>query len=116
MAKNLLKLGWQYIVIDFCWFYPHHPKSNQDNPPQFRLPKDGSGYVPWLAMDKYGRLLPDVGKFPSDEDGKGFKPLADYIHNQGLKFGIHVMRGIPRQDNLYIADYSGHNVLLIPAG
>ena len=33
MAKNLLKLGWQYIVIDFCWFYPHHPKSNQDNPP-----------------------------------------------------------------------------------
>ena len=96
MAKNLMKLGWQYVIIDFCWFYPHHPRSNQDNPPQFRLPKDGS-YVPWLAMDEYGRLLPDAGKFPSAGGGKGFKQLADYVHNLDLKFGIHVMRGIPRQ-------------------
>ena len=30
-------------------------------------------------------------------DGKGFKPLADKIHAMGLKFGFHMMRGIPRQ-------------------
>jgi hypothetical protein len=48
-------------------------------------------------MDEYGRLLPDPGKFPSAENKAGFKPLADYIHSQGLKFGIHIMRGIPRQ-------------------
>jgi len=48
-------------------------------------------------MDEFGRLLPDAGKFPSAGGGKGFKPLADYIHSLGLKFGIHVMRGIPRQ-------------------
>jgi hypothetical protein len=36
-----------------------------------------------------------LNRFPSAENGKGFKPLADYIHGKGLKFGIHIMRGIP---------------------
>jgi alpha-galactosidase len=96
MAKKLKKYGWKYIVIDYCWSYPHPPGSIQNNPPQFRLKKDGA-YVPWLAMDEYGRLLPDLRKFPSSYGNQGFKPLADYIHSLGLKFGIHVMRGIPRQ-------------------
>lgn len=96
MANKLEKYGWQYIVVDYCWFYPHPPNSVQNNPPQFRLPKDGA-YVPWMPMDKYGRLLPDPRKFPSSTDGSGFRELADYIHGLGLKFGIHVMRGIPRQ-------------------
>ncbi|MGY0034704.1 NPCBM/NEW2 domain-containing protein [Pedobacter sp. NJ-S-72] len=48
-------------------------------------------------MDEYGRLTPGLKKFPSAADGKGFKPLADYVHSKGLKFGIHIMRGIPRQ-------------------
>ena len=95
MATHLKQAGWEYIVVDFCWFYPHHFKSTASNPPQFRL-KDGS-YVPWLAMDEFGRLLPDQNKFPSAKDGKGFKALADYVHSKGLKFGIHIMRGIPRQ-------------------
>src|SRR5699024_806426 len=48
-------------------------------------------------MDKYGRVLPVLSKFPSAKNGNGFKPLADYVHSLGLKFGIHLMRGIPRQ-------------------
>ena len=48
-------------------------------------------------MDEYGRLMPSPNRFPSAADGKGFKPIADYIHSKGLKFGIHIMRGIPRQ-------------------
>jgi alpha-galactosidase len=48
-------------------------------------------------MDEYGRLLPAVNRFPSSAKGAGFKPLADYVHHKGLKFGIHIMRGIPRQ-------------------
>ena len=44
-----------------------------------------------------GKANPLPDKFPSAFDGKGFKPLADYVHAKGLKFGIHVMRGIPRQ-------------------
>lgn len=96
LAKNLKKHGWEYIVIDYCWSYPHHPKSTQSDPGQMRLPKDKS-YQPWLSMDEYGRLLPYTGKFPSAKDNNGFKPIGDYIHGLGLKFGIHVMRGIPRQ-------------------
>ena len=96
MAKHMKDRGWEYIVVDYCWSYPHPPGSVQNNPPQFRLAKDNAP-VPWLAMDQYGRLLPDPRKFPSSVGGKGFKPLADYVHSLGLKFGIHVMRGIPRQ-------------------
>ncbi len=56
-------------------------------------------YVPFchVEMDEYSRLLPCVKRFPSSADGKGFGPLADYVHGLGLKFGIHIMRGIPRQ-------------------
>jgi hypothetical protein len=95
IAKNLKKYGWEYVVVDYCWFYPHPPNSKQSNPPQYRN-QDGS-YVPWLAMDSFGRLLPDIGKFPAAQNGQGFKSMADYVHGLGLKFGIHVMRGIPRQ-------------------
>lgn len=96
MSKNLKKYGWQYIVIDYCWYYPHPPNSKQENPPQFRLPAD-KALVPWMPMDEFGRLLPDPRKFPSSVDGQGMKPLADYVHRLGLKFGIHLMRGIARQ-------------------
>ena len=96
MAEYMKDLGWQYVVVDYCWYYPHPPGSIQDNPSQFKLPKDGAP-VPWFPMDEYGRLYPDPGKFPSAAGGQGFKPLADYVHSKGLKFGIHVMRGIPRQ-------------------
>jgi len=96
MAERLKQYGWQYVVVDYCWSYPNPPGSIQNNPPQFRLQKDNAP-VPWLSMDQYGRLLPDLRKFPSSQNGTGFKALADYIHSLGLKFGIHVMRGIPRQ-------------------
>jgi alpha-galactosidase len=95
MSKNLKQHGWQYIVVDFLWSYDNPPGSNIGNPYQKNL-QDGS-FVPWLTMDKWGRLMPQPTKFPSAFGGKGFKPLADYVHSIGLKFGIHVMRGIPRQ-------------------
>lgn len=94
-AKYLKPYGWNYMVVDFCWFYPNIPDSRIGAPQQKRLP-DG-GFEPMLAMDHYGRLLPVIRKFPASADGRGFKPLADYIHSLGLKFGIHIMRGIPRQ-------------------
>jgi hypothetical protein len=84
MAKHLARYGWQYIVIDIQW---SEPNASQE------------GYRPEakLDLDAYGRLIPAVNRFPSAADGRGFKPLADYIHGLGLKFGIHIMRGIPRQ-------------------
>jgi hypothetical protein len=95
MAAHLNPFGWDYIVVDFCWYYPEPAGSKVSPPQQKRLP-DGS-YVPRLSMDRYGRLLPVVRKFPASAGGKGFRSLAGYVHSLGLKFGIHVMRGIPRQ-------------------
>ena len=84
MAENLKKHGWEYVVIDAGWYHPPTLITRHwstDDPPQ--------------SLDSYGRLLPDTVKFPSAAGGKGFKPLADYVHSKGLKFGIHIMRGIP---------------------
>ena len=83
MAKYLKKVGWQYIVIDIRW-YVENDKSGGYNEVD-----------PIYVMDEYGRYQPAVNRFPSAADGKGFKEIADYIHSKGLKFGIHMMRGIP---------------------
>ena len=83
MARHLKDYGWEYIVVDIQWYQP--TASTHE-------------YVPFapLCMDVYGRLLPAENRFPSAANGAGFKPLADYIHSLGLKFGIHIMRGMPR--------------------
>ena len=83
MSEHLKNYGWEYIVVDIRW-YVANDKAHGYNE------KD-----PQYSMDKFGRFLPAVNRFPSAANGKGFKPLADYIHSKGLKFGIHVMRGIP---------------------
>lgn len=100
MADKLRPHGWQYAVIDYIWFNPApgaHPIPNRrPGHPDVRLDADGRP-IDRLSMDPWGRLTPAVERFPSAAQGKGFKPLADYVHGKGLKFGIHVMRGIPRQ-------------------
>jgi len=83
MAEKLKQHGWEYIVVDIRWFVANDKAGGYNE-------KD-----PVYTMDEYGRLLPAVEKFPSAVDGKGFKPLADYVHSKGLKFGIHLMRGVP---------------------
>lgn len=84
MAKNLKQYGWEYIVTDIRWFVENDKAGgyNQTDP----------RYV----MDEYGRYQPAVNRFPSAANGKGFKKLAKYVHSKGLKFGIHIMRGIPK--------------------
>ena len=84
MAEHLKKYGWEYIVVDIQWYEPR-AKSHDYNP------------FTELCMDEYSRLIPAENRFPSSAGGKGFAPLAEYVHSLGLKFGIHIMRGIPRQ-------------------
>ncbi len=91
MAKHLKQFGWQYVVIDEGW-YVTNPGAK---------PEDVK-----FSLDDNGRFIPVVDRFPSAADGAGFKPLADYVHSLGLKFGIHILRGIPREavaQNLRIA-------------
>ena len=83
MARELKPFGWEYVVVDIQWYQPTAVNHS---------------YEPFseLTMDEFGRLLPAVNRFPSAAGGAGFKPLADYVHSLGLKFGIHIMRGLPR--------------------
>ena len=86
MAGHMKSAGWQYIVVDIGWYYGEEVNtahSFRRYPPQY--------------VDEYGRVIPSSLKFPSSVNGMGFKALADYIHSKGLKFGIHIMRGIPWQ-------------------
>ncbi len=100
LAKKYLPYGYEYAVVDFCWYNPGPEGWNPDNWSTFierqDWNEDGS-YSPVLSMDEYGRFLPAENRFPSATGGKGFKPLADYVHSKGMKFGIHIIRGIPRQ-------------------
>jgi hypothetical protein len=86
MAQHLKEYGWEYIVVDIRWFVENQTTGtsyNQTNP--------------IYVLDEYGRYLPATNRFPSATGDNGFKPLADYIHSKGLKFGIHIMRGIPKK-------------------
>ncbi len=83
MAHHLKTFGWQYIVVDMEWFVK--------NP----VP-EGNAKDSLYTLDASGRFTPAVNRFPSAA-GEGFKPLADYVHAQGLKFGIHILQGIPKE-------------------
>lgn len=84
MAENLRDYGWRYVVCDIQWY-----EGTADSHEYHKFAE--------LEMDEYSRLVPAVSRFPSAADGKGFEPIATQIHEMGLKFGIHIMRGIPRQ-------------------
>lgn len=84
MAEKLKPFGWKYVVVDIQWYEPK--ASSYEYRPNATL-----------ITDEYGRLLPAENRFPSASGGKGFSELADYVHKKGLLFGIHLMRGIPKQ-------------------
>lgn len=95
LAANMQPVGWDTVVVDYRW-YDLNPMSHPDN--------GSPGEV--LSMDANGRLVAAPTRFPG-----GFKALADQLHALGLKFGIHIMRGIPRnavQANLPIEGTAYH--------
>lgn len=83
MAEHLKQYGWEYVVVDIQWSYEGAVNHSYDPFAE-------------LTMDEYGRLTPAVNRFPSAANGAGFGPLAGFVHSLGLKFGIHIMRGMPR--------------------
>jgi alpha-galactosidase len=93
LKEHLQPLGWDTVVVDFRWYDRLADGIRNQNP-------EG------VTIDAFGRCLPATNRFPSAADGAGFKSLAGKIHALGLKFGIHIMRGIPRlavEHNLPIA-------------
>jgi alpha-galactosidase len=96
LHRHLQPLGWQYVVVDEGW-YVRQPGQK--------------GAAQGFVMDGDGRYLVADNRFPSAASGAGFKPLADWVHSLGLKFGLHIIRGIPREaveKNLPIAGSTFH--------
>lgn len=83
MAEHLLPHGWDTVVVDIDWADP-------------TARSHGYNDAAPLVIDEFGRVQPDPVRFPSSAGGRGFAPLAARVHELGLKFGIHIMRGIPR--------------------
>jgi hypothetical protein len=108
MKDKLLPHGWNTIVIDARWYDSVSSFDDRD----FNKERAGAK----LFADAYGRLLPAPNRFPSAADGKGFKPLADQLHAMGLKFGVHLMRGIPRQAVLAKTTIEGSSFTAADAG
>ncbi len=84
MKEHLQPFGWDTVVVDFRWY---------DSLADGKRVQDPAGNV----MDEFGRLMPATNRFPSAMNDRGFKSLADQVHALGFKFGIHIMRGIPRR-------------------
>ena len=84
LADHLKAFGWTYVVVDMEWFVLN--PSPQGNSPKAQF-----------NLDEYGRYTPAINRFPSSANGGGFKLLADFVHSLGLKFGIHILRGVPKQ-------------------
>ena len=83
MRDHLLEHGWNYVICDIRWYTNDTGFwYNQTNPV--------------YSYDEYGRYTPNLSRFPSAKNGVGMKAIADSLHAMGLKFGIHIMRGVPK--------------------
>jgi alpha-galactosidase len=92
LKSQLQPYGWDTVVVDYLWF-----DSEQ-------------------VIDSNGRYLPSPSRFPSATGSQGFKPLADKVHALGLKFGIHIMRGIPRKSVTANSPIAGSTYTAAQAG
>ncbi|PON40445.1 Glycoside hydrolase [Parasponia andersonii] len=84
ISKQLLPHGYEYVVVDYLWYRRKVPGAYTDS-------------LGFDVIDEWGRMIPDPGRWPSSKGGKGFTEVANKVHSLGLKFGIHVMRGISTQ-------------------
>ncbi len=84
LEAQLKQFGWQYVVIDEGWYL--------QNPEIASMPEKLR-----YTLNARGQYAPALNRFPSAKNGAGFKPLSDAAHADGLKFGIHIIRGIPKQ-------------------
>ena len=75
MAEKYLPFGYEYFVMDAGWYSTMNPERHQD-----------------LELESFGVCVVCQEYFPN-----GIKVLADYAHQKGLKFGVWIMRGIPRR-------------------
>src|SRR5258705_6229097 len=83
MAAQLKEFGWEYVVIDEGWYL--------ENPENASIPE-----ALRYTINSQGQYEPAANRFPTSEIGGGVKPLSDAVHENRLKFVIHIILGIPK--------------------
>lgn len=106
LRDKLLRFGYRYAVIDEGWYF----ENPQDRPRPETLRYE---------INAFGQYVPVPARFPSSAEleqarpvvssapatapklaatirSSSFTALGDWVHAQGLLFGIHIIRGIPR--------------------
>ncbi|KAI4345288.1 hypothetical protein L6164_012424 [Bauhinia variegata] len=84
VSQRLHVHGYEYVVVDYLWYRRKVQGAYSDS-------------LGFDVIDEWGRMIPDPVRWPSSKGGKGFTEVANKVHSMGLKFGIHVMRGISTQ-------------------
>ncbi|VGO14880.1 Alpha-galactosidase A [Pontiella desulfatans] len=79
--------GYEYFVIDNGWF--SSPESTNFN--GYLVPIENKARAEHVTVNEFGIVQPSELYFSN-----GFKPLVDKLQANGLKFGVHLMRGIPK--------------------
>ncbi|KAL5718042.1 hypothetical protein ACHQM5_010983 [Ranunculus cassubicifolius] len=85
VSEKLLTHGYDTVVVDYLWY---------------RRNLNGDAHADSLGLnmiDEWGRMIPDPDRWPSSRGGIGFSEVSKKVHAMGLKFGIHIMRGISTQ-------------------
>jgi len=82
-AKKLKPYGYEYFVIDAGWFGEFKLQEGTIFPAEKHAAK--------MKFNEFGLLQPSYTYFPND-----MQHIIDRCHELGLKFGLHLMRGIPR--------------------
>lgn len=96
LARRYKQYGYEYFVIDAGWFGEYKLRPGTMYPME--------KFAADLRINEYGLLQPSKTYFPN-----GLKVLADRCHAKGLKFGVHIMRGIPRKAVQLNAKVQGTN-------
>lgn len=91
-AKKLKPHGYEYFVVDGGWYGEYELQAGT----RFPAEKHASD----VRYNEFGHYLPSKTYFPN-----GLEALKNRTHELGLKFGVHLMRGVPRkayEENLQI--------------
>lgn len=84
MATKLKAHGYEFFVIDNGWFGEYTLQEGTLFPAE--------KHAHDININEYGQFSPSKVYFPN-----GLKMIAGRCHQLGLKFGVHLMRGIPRK-------------------
>ena len=80
--EKLQPAGYEYFVLDACWY------ADGDFMDNYRALKEGRER--FMYIDEWGRFIGSPRTFP-----RGLRYLSDRCHEAGVRFGLHLMRGLP---------------------